>query len=271
MKKFLTLLEIDFRGILGIIIGFFGAVTVLSMLAFWGSSSNANAWLSQMIIQSGMTVAQYVEQNGYFTLMHVMELHYAIFIFLFFGLIGATSLWVWNREWAGKSKGIYFLLSLKGSRLRILATKTMVIIVTSWLYYGLIIVNLFIGEFMMNWIFTDGLVGNDLVTEYLRLATQPLNIIAPDTLGSLVHMTLFTVAVFLTMTVWILLIKSFRLKGGLVGLAYSAAMMAIYIYTHFVLWLFADERIFVEWGFLFGSITISFGISWWLLNKKISV
>jgi len=271
MKKFLTLLEIEFRGILGIIIGFFGAVTVLSMLAFWGSSASANTWASRMIIQNGMTVAEYVEQNGYFTLTRIMELHYAIFIFLFFGVIGAISLWIWNCEWAGKSKGIYFLLTLKGSRLRILATKTVAIIVTSWLYYGLIIVNLLIGEFMMNIIFTDGLVGNNLVAQYFRYATQPLNIIAPDSLGSFVQMTLFTVAIFLTMTVWILLIKSFRLRGGLVGFVYSTGVLAVYIYTHFVLWLFADERILVEWGFLFGVVGLGLGLSWWLLNKKISV
>ena len=271
MKKFLTLLEIDFRGILGIIIGFFGAVTVLSMLAFWGSSSSANSWASRMIVQNGMSVTEYVEQNGYYTLTRVMELHYAIFIFLFFGVIGAISLWIWHREWAGKSKGIYFLLSLKGSRLRILATKTVAVIVTSWLYYGLVVVNLFIGQIIMNLIFTTGLVGDNLVAEYLRHVTFPLDIIMPSSFGTFVQLTLFTVAIFLTMTVWIMLIKSFRWVGDLIGFIYSAGILAIYIYTHFVLWLFADERILVEWGFLFGSIAISFGISRWLLNKKISV
>ena len=273
MKKFLTLLEIEFRSLLLIIAGFFGAVTVLSTLSAWSTSRDISNWTHRTIAQRGITVAEYVQHHGgYYGLNQVVGrgMQYAVFIFLFFGIIGAISLYIWNREWSGKSKSIYFLLSLRAPRIRILLTKTVAIIVTSWLYYGLVLVNLAITGVIMRLIFADGLVADNLLRGYLQNLGMPLNLVFPTSILNFVQLTLFTVAIFLTMTVWILLIKSFKWVGGIIGLIYSVGMLALYIYTQ-AIWLFHDERMIIDWSFVIGSVVLGLVLSWWLLNKKISV
>jgi len=272
MKKFLTLVEIEFRNLILILIGFFLAMTAISALLFFSGASALNQDSQRLMNQGGMSAAEFTATNGYFTLNTLPSnmLLYVVFILIFFVFIATISFWIWQREWAGKSKGIYFLLSLRAPRLRILATKLLVTIVISWLFFGMVLLNLAMGSLIMNIILGSSLVGNNLIAGYLQNAHWMLAFALPTSLIHFIYHTLFSAAVFSAMTAWILLTKSFKWGGGITGFIYCAAMLAIYIYIH-TLWLFYDERIVIEWTFVLASCVISFMLNWWLVTKKISV
>jgi len=272
MKKFLTLVEIEFRNLIGIFIGIFVAMTGISGLLFFSGASSANQNAQRVMSQGGMSAAEFTAQNGYFTLTAVTNniLLYMVFIIFFFALVLALSFWVWQREWAGKSKGIYFLLSLRAPRLRILATKLLIVVIGSWLFFGMILINLGFGSLIMNIVMGNALVGSNLISSFLQHAHWILSFALPTSIVHLVFHSFFTIAVFSAMTAWVLLTKSFKWIGGIVGFVYCVATLVIYIITQ-TMWLFYDERIFVEWAFVLGSCIISFLLNWWLINKKISV
>jgi len=272
MKKFLTLVEVEFRHLIFTLIGFFVALTGISSLLFFSASSSANSNAIRIMNQGSLSIAEFTEMNGYFTLRSISNhmLHYMVFILFFFALIGTISLWIWQREWAGKSKSIYFLLSLRAPRLRILATKLLVVVVISWLFFGMILINLAIGAFIMNVVFENGLVGNALIPGYLQNAHWILALALPASFTHFIYQTFFTIAIFSAMTGWVLLTKSFKWLGGVIGLIYCIATLSTYIYTQ-MLWLFYDERILVDWIFVLASCLISFALNWWLLEKRISV
>jgi len=271
MKKFLTLVEIEFRNLIFILIGFFVALTAISSFLFFISTSHANTEASRVMSQSAMSVAEFTATNGYFTLISAITAqHYMLFIFVFFVLIVALSFWIWQREWAGKSKGIYFLLSLRASRTRILMTKLLVIIITSWLFFGMILINLAIGGLIMNIVLGSDLTGDALISGYLQNANWILSFALPTSFTHFIYHTFFTIVVFSTMTAWILLTKSFKWIGGITGFIYCVAILSVYIYTQ-TLWLFYDERILVEWTFVLGACIIGLTLNWWLVTKRISV
>lgn len=272
MKKFLTLIEIEFRNLVFILVGFFFAMTGITGLLFFSGASSANSHALRMMNQGDLSASQFTAANGYFTLSAITNniLLYVVFIFFFFAMIAAISFWIWQREWAGKSKGIYFLLSLRAPRLRILASKLLVVVITSWLFFGMVLINLAIGSLIMNIVFTRGLVGSNLISSFLQNAHWLLALAVPASFLHFIYHTLFTIAIFLAMTAWVLLTKSFKWLGGIIGFIYCLSTLIIYIITQ-SMWLFYDERILVEWAFVLGSCLISFVLNYWLINKKISV
>jgi len=272
MKKFLTLVEVEFRHLIGVLIGFFLSLTAISAFLFFVSATDANRDANRIMNQGGMSAAEFTATNGYFTLSTISNnmLHYVIFILFFFVLIAVVSLGIWQREWAGKSKGIYFLLSLRAPRIRILATKLLATVITSWLFFGMILINLALGSLIMRIILGNALVGNALVAGYLQNAHWMLSFALPASLTHFIYQTFFTIAIFSTMTAWVLLTKSFKWVGGIVGFAFSVATLVVFIYTQ-TMWLFYDERIIVEWAFVLVSCVVSLLLNWWLISKRVSV
>jgi len=272
MKKFFTLVEIEFRNLLFILVGCFLAMTGISTLLFFSGTASVNREAQRIMTQGSMSVTEFTASNGYFTLRAVSNymLLYVIFILFFFMLITAASFWIWQREWAGKSKGIYFLLSLRAPRLRILATKLLVTLVISWLFFGMVLINLAIGGLIMNIILGSALVDSNLISGFLQNANWMLSLALPSSFTHFIYHTLFTIAIFCAMTTWVLLAKSFKWSGGIIGFIYCFANLVIYIYIQ-TLWLFYDERIIIEWAFVLTSCVISFLLNWWLITKKISV
>jgi len=272
MKKFLTLIEIEFRHMIGILVGIFVATAGLSVLIFYSGISSANQQAQRIMAQGSMSVAAFTAQNGYFSLANVTNnaMLYLVFILFFFGLVLALSFWVWQREWAGKSKGIYFLLSLRAPRIRILAVKLLVTVFCSWLFFGMILIILGIGSLMMNVIMGSSLVASNQIATYLQNANWALSIALPTTFTHFLYHTIFTITIFLAMTAWVLLTKSFKWLGGVIGFIYCVANLIIFIRIQ-TMWLFYDERILIEWTFVIGSCLISFLLNYWLINKTISV
>lgn len=272
MKKFLTLIEIELRHLIFILIGIFLLMTGISgLLTFTGASAN-NQDATRIMTQGSLSAAEFVASHGYFTLSTLPSatLMTAVFILFFYAMLAFVSFWIWQKEWAGKSKGIYFLLSLRAPRSRLLATKLLVTLTASWLFFGMVLLNLFIGGLIMNIVIDSRLVGSQLVAGYLQNASWILSFVLPTSAIHFIYHTLFTTAVFLAMTSWVLLAKSFNWFGGIIGFIYTFATVVIYTYIQFM-WLFYDERLLVEWSFVILSCLISFPLSMWLVAKRISV
>ena len=75
---------------------------------------------------------------------------------------------------------------------------------------------------------------------------------------------------FSLISVFVLCDRSKKIFGLIAGAIFGIANIALFIYTK-TLYLYIDERFFVDYGFVFGMSTVSILICAWLLNKKVSI
>ena len=75
---------------------------------------------------------------------------------------------------------------------------------------------------------------------------------------------------FSLISVFVLCDRSKKIFGLIAGVIFGIANIALFIYTK-TLYLYIDERFFVDYGFVFGMSAISIFICGWLLNKKVSI
>ncbi|MGL4374043.1 MAG: hypothetical protein ACRCS6_09690, partial [Turicibacter sp.] len=160
--KFLTLFEIEIKKIfpiLGVLLG--GGTLLISGLYFQAINGYKEEFLVETV---GMSVDEFVKANGVTTLANLLyENAQFLFIFILIAIILIFSgFYLWYKEWFGQSKRIYMLLTLKGSRFTIFLSKLAVILLAVMLFYGFVLINLGIGELLMNVILPKGLVGSEL-------------------------------------------------------------------------------------------------------------
>ena len=274
MKKFLALLEVEFRTVVPILLGIFGFLSALSMWLFYTLSEEMSFELIGQL-SNDFTVADFVLASGGVTLVEIMnrnfsQFHYLVFMFSLFLLIGIISFGLWYKEWFGKSKRIYFLLSLRGERFTISLAKLVTIVASTWIFYGIILINLFIGAIIARTILPDGIMATNLIQGVLLSGNSMMAIVFPVSLSHFLYKTLFIVAIFNAISCWILMDRSKRIFGFIAGMAYCIALLAIFIRTQ-NMWLFYDERILVDWGFVLIANVMSLAINYFLINKKISI
>ena len=232
--KLLTLIEIEVKKIIPWLISLFTLMTVLTGSLFFKEISDLKKKLIPTLLDSSI-----------------------------------DGLYLWYKEWIGSSKRIYMLLSLKGQRTSILLSKLIVIILSVFVYYAIVLLNLGIGSLLLNTLLPDGLTGKHLVQGAL-LQSQFINFVLPLTMTDFIYKLLFVILMFGLISVFVLSDRSKRIFGIIFGIFYGIANIAVFLYTK-SLFLFVDERFFVNFGFVLIGTVLSYGISTWLLNKKVSI
>ncbi len=268
--KLLTLIEIEIKKILPWLLILFAGLTALSTGLFFRSISRVNEEDVLSFLREG-TVEEFVELNGQFTLTQIFDTNAALFL-LYFAVgffIVLLGLYLWYKEWFGQSKRIYMLLSLQGNRFSIVLSKLIVILCSILTYCGVILLNVFIGSALLNFIMPEGIVADNLIHGLLS-QSELFGFLLPLTLGDFLYRLAFIVLMFGIITVFVFLDRSKRIFGFILGGIYGIANIALFIYTQ-TLFLFVDERFFVDWGFVLGMNLLSYGISYWLLHKKVSI
>lgn len=267
--KFLTLIEIEVKKILPWLISLFTLMTALTGSLFFKEISDLKKELIPKLLDS--SVNEYVQNNGHITLAQILDNQILILgIFILFAIIiVCLGLYLWYKEWVGTSKRIYMLLSLKGQRTSILLSKLVVIILSVFVFYAIVLLDLGLGSILMNSLLPEGVVGEHLVQGAL-LQSQFINFVLPLTITDFIYKLLFVILMFGLISVFVLSDRSKRIFGIIFGTLYGIINIAIFLYTK-SLFLFVDERFIVNFGFVLIASVLSYGISTWLLNKKVSI
>lgn len=267
--KLLTLIEIEIKKILPWLISLFTLMSLLTGSLFFKEISDLKKKLIPTLLDS--SVSEYVQNNGHITLASILDNQILIIgIFILFAIIiVCLGLYLWYKEWIGSSKRIYMLLSLKGQRTSILLSKLIVIILSVFVFYAVVLLNLGIGSVLLNTLLPDGLTGEHLVQGAL-LQSQFINFVLPLTLTDFIYKLLFVILMFGLISVFVLSDRSKKIFGIIFGILYGIANIAVFLYTK-SLFLFVDERFFVNFGFVLIGTVLSYSISTWLLNKKVSI
>lgn len=267
--KFLTLVEIEIKKILPWLATLFIGITVALCGLFYRTITLFKQDIMPKLLES--SVDEYVKNNGQLTLGKVFDGSSMIPLLLIFAaiILACITFYLWYKEWFGYSKRIYMLLSLKGQRFSIFLSKLLVIVVSFFIFYGVVLLNLAIGGLLMNIILPEGIVANNLIQGALAQSNY-IGMILPLTLGDFLYKMLFIILMFNLISVFVLADRSKRILGLIFALIYGIANVVIFVYTK-TLFLFVDERFFVDWGFVVVATVLSMGISAWLLNKKVSI
>lgn len=267
--KLLTLIEIEIKKILPWLISLFTLMTVLTGGLFFKEISDLNKKLIPTLLDS--SVSEYIQNNGHITLASILDSQILIpGLFILFAIITiCLGLYLWYKEWIGTSKRIYMLLSLKGNRLSILLSKLIVIILSVCVFYAIVLIDLGIGSLLMNMLLPEGIVGNHLVQGALS-QSQFISFVLPLTMTDFIYKFMFVLLMFGIISVFVLSDRSKKIFGILFGILYGIANIAVFLYTK-SLFLFIDERFMVNFGFVLIGTVLSYGISAWLLNKKVSI
>lgn len=268
--KLLTLIEIEIKKILPWLLILFTGLTALSTGLFYRSISRENNENVLTFLRDS-TVEEFVELHGRYTLTQIFDTSVALFLLyfavaLFIILLG---FYLWYKEWFGQSKRIYMLLTLQGNRFTIVLSKLIVIVFSMFTYCGVILLNLLIGSALLNGILPEGIVADNLIQGLLS-QSELIGFLLPLTMNDFFYRLAFIILMFGIITVFVFLDRSKRIFGFIFGAIYGIANVALFIYTQ-TIFLFVDERFFVNWGFVLGMSMLSYGISYWLLQKKVSI
>jgi len=272
--KFWTLVDIDLKKMLPILIVAFTVMMVLSAWIFYSAIDEMLVDIHGSLAQ-GVTVAQIVEMEGQFTLSQIIDLqhqlHYVLFGFMFLVLIAFLSFHIWYKEWSGQSKRIYMLLTLRMPKSRHILSKLIVILIAVITFYGVIMLNFLIGDVMMRVMMPEGLVASGNVREVLASAQfAGLGFSFPMSATHLIYHLLFATVGFSVITTWVMLDRSKRIIGFITGLIYAIGAVAVWMRI-LTMFLFYDERILVDWAFVLIVNVLSLAISWYLINKKVTI
>lgn len=270
--KFLTFVETDLRKIMPFLMGLFVVAFVGFQGLFYKAISSVNNDLIMRAAESGTTMEEFIKSMEKISLTSVLnENPFPIILMIFIGLgLILFGFYLWYKEWFGASKRIYTLLSIKGSRLRIFFSKLTVFLLIFVSYYGLILLNLYIGGIMMGYVLPDNTVADNLVQNAL-LYSMFIPYAIPVSLNSLVFNLAFIVMMFAILSVFVLLDRSKKVWGMIGGLIYVIGSIVLFFYINIGLYLFTTERVQINWAFVGVFLVGSTLISYYLLKKKVSI
>src|SRR5690625_201931 len=184
---------------------------------------------------------------------------------------------IWYRDWFARNTFIYRLLMLPTARMNLFFAKltTIMISVLGMVAYQLLLLDLY--KEIIKWMIPStfrsdvSVVGMVMETSYLSIIipTGVMEFIVAYGLGLAVVILVFTV---------ILMERSFRWIGLLIGVVYIPAMAIIFLSPILIIEIFPNvpslypsELFFVELG-LWILITVgSLALSRYLLNRKVTV
>ena len=271
--KLLTLIEIELKKLLPVLLIILGLMLAASTFLFYQFSTSFNRELTREL--TGISVAEYITLNGPITLAQIKNLSFNL-INVLYGftavlLVSISSFYLWYKEWFGQSKRIYMLLSLRGSRYTILLSKLITVLFASFIFYGAILLSLVLGGLVTRFVLPTGIFEFTPISSVLAQSTSfGLGFSLPLTFVDFIYKLFFVTVAFSGISVWVLSDRSKKIWGFIFGGAYCILIASIYIRT-LTVFLFFDERFIVDWGFVLGASALNLALSYVLLNKKISI
>jgi hypothetical protein len=255
----LTTLVLQFVGVLSYSYGFMSRANNLM--------DERTLSVSQYVVNYGKTNFEQFTNNSLWFVAPIALGAVTLILYMFL---------IWYKEWFGKNTFVYRLFMLPTSRMNIYLAKLVAILL---FVLGLVAFQLFI-------LYLQRLTFNAIVSNELRGSVSLVELISRNIIlrvlfpshfiEFLFYYSLGATAIIVAFTL-ILLERSFRIKGILIGVGYVSSMvflalLPLLIYAFWIKNYFYPSEIF--WAVVAVMILIasgSLGFSAFLLNKKVTV
>lgn len=273
MKKFIRLLNFEFNR-------FFKFFSAALFFIFTGQSIlfteallRKNQQLQYAIQQTGgnesqinqmislpLTMKSFLESFWYRLLV------YSILAFLFFYLI-----FNWYRDWLGKNTFIYRLLMLPINRMQIFWAKSLILVIGALAYIAFQYCSVGFYQMIARWLLPHEYFTSLPIHEILEEATAYMGF--PPTKALQIFLIIGACFVVLThFTAAIMIERSLRLKGIIIGVFYCGTMYILQLLPLILNFSLLSSEVFLMTVACFIlSWTISLAVIYYLLNHKVSV
>lgn len=277
MISYLKLVNFEWQRFIKVYLALFAITFVAQIIGIIVLSRNYVGFMNRQIGENGMTEAAFIVNNGKMTLYEL--LNSAWFLLPIALCIGGLIFYVfliWYRDWFGKNTFIYRLLMLPTARLNILLAKATAIML---MVIGLVSFQLILLRFenkIMQWIVPTGFSADFRIADYIS-GSGYLNIIIPQSLTEFVLYYGVGLMFILVLFTAILLERSFRWKGALLGIGYSVLALAVFLLPMYTLGLarypllYPAELLLLSIATGLIVIACSIWFSRFLLKNKITV
>lgn len=277
MGSFMKLFAFEINRFIKLYIALLAVIFIIQLGTVLFEASSYMALVKEVTKGGRASPEQFLNEYWSFSLVDVI---YALG-FLIPIALGAVSViiylfFIWYRDWFARNTFIYRLLMLPVNRMTIYFAKLATIIVSVLGLISAQLVYLVIYKQIVKWI-VPIVYRTDMKTSLL-VASSDLSVLIPTHfslfliiygLGTLFIIVLFTV---------ILLERSFKLVGLLLGIIYTSFAIGLFILPFVVqfiffdtFYLYTDEMFYVQLVISFIIGGVSLWISYILINRKVTV
>ncbi|MGL5244448.1 MAG: hypothetical protein ACRC7R_04625 [Sarcina sp.] len=273
LKQFYYLLNLEVCKSLKVIIPIFLATIIFRALAIMYIVNWKVGEFNEEVKTLG-SIQQVLDKNGHIGLskiyMYCYDSH-RVLLYLGVALIGIYSLYIWIKEYSGANKTIYWLLNLPINKELIILSKFLTCIIIWLSFLATYLLGFFIDMALAKAIvpkdfFSQESIFSIIQQDYGLLSIRSLIFYGPSSL----IINLIACTMILMAFIFILLKKSYGVKGAISGIILST--LVLYQYTiPDKLGLFLEETLLYV---VFTSILIfllAFKYSSYLLNKKVHI
>ncbi|WP_455662471.1 hypothetical protein [Pradoshia sp.] len=278
MKRYIKLVNLEVARVTKVLLGGLAATFIIQMIGVWLSS---NRYMEQVneLIMDGENVQSILNNHLYYMSMQNFSdrLYFIGPIALCAGAVFFYIFLIWYRDWSGKNTFIYRLLMLPTARLSVYFSKATALMLIIFTMVAAQIVFLKIESTFMDWLIPTEFFKEISIAEIANY-NLILHYVIP---GTITEFILYYGGGFIILTILftaILMERSFRWKGLLLGLVYIAASLLLSFSPIFTLvaldkvdYFYTSELayMFITSSVIAGAVSV--WISHYLLNKKVTV
>lgn len=274
MNKILSLYNIEFKRIYKLYFALIGMVFVANLAGVAISIKNSVEKISlennlPMNVNSLKTNIGYDLINT-FVIKDVyiygsLILGVAVLMCLFYALI------IWYRDYYSRSKTIYTLLCLPQPRFNIYLSKLITVVV---MIYGIIASQLLFWYIDLNIVKNlGGIQSPGFVNVFKNMMNtyEGVNIVSPNIVEFIMIDVIGVILAIVVIFTAVLIERSIKKVGIILGISYIALSIVGYFYLFGVSNEFLLNLLYVHIGYYIFLFIISIALSYYLINKKISV
>lgn len=274
MNKILNLYNIEFKRIYKLYFALIGMVFIANLVGVAISIKNSVESISldnnlPMNINSLKTNIGYdfintITVNDVYIYGSVI-LGVAVLMCLFYALI------IWYRDYYSRSKTIYTLLCLPQPRFNIYLSKLITVVV---MIYGIIASQLLFWYIDLNIVkHLGGIQSPGFVNVFKNMmhTYEGVNIVSPNIVEFLMVDVIGVILAVVVIFTAVLIERSIKKVGIILGISYIALSIVGYFYLFGVSNEFLLNLLYVHIGYYIFLFIISLGLSYYMINKKISV
>ena len=274
MKKFTDLLVFELNRVKYFYLLLIGLITALQVATIFNVKNNYLWYLEDFQIHNQGNIIDFLEAWGPISFVKVTD-HTGYMFSIFLGIMALViyAFAIWYRDWLGKNNLSYRLLTLPGSRLSIFFAKLATIIFMMFGLLALQLVYMYLGDELLRLLIPTELYVETSIASYITMNPLLLLILPLTILDFILHYSI-GIAVLFTVTMFILLELSYKIKGIIMSLAIIAGGLLIsylIVVNRVMDYLFSEEiLLFVLLLSLIISGIATF-ISHKLLEEKVTV
>jgi hypothetical protein len=268
VNKILTLYNIEFKRIhklyftlLGLLlVGNIGIVAKQLHRQVDIAASKAKAKASMELLKSSLVKNELLFKGGIddIYLFTTIILGISVMFCLIYCIV------IWYRDFVGKNKTAYTLFMLPNNKFAIYISKVMTIVV---MIYGVIMTQI------LSWIIDANIIkmlcNIDMYQiKHAILNSQSVHLIQPYLLDFIMIDVIGVILAVLVIFTAIMIQRSFKIKGMVLGIIYTLASIVIYVFL--IRYAGYSDKILVLHSIYYIALfTISTTLSYYLINKKI--